>query len=116
MAAVWSLAEKGNVDGLVSAVSYTTVFYMMRRWSGREAAAKAVRLLRDSFGLAVCDSFVINRAIDSDLPDFEDAVQYFSALHAEADCIITRNAPDFPRRPALPVLSPAEFLAQFEAE
>ena len=32
----------------------------------------------------------------ADIPDFEDAVQFFSAIHAQADCIITRNVRDFP--------------------
>jgi predicted nucleic acid-binding protein len=115
-AAVWSLAEQGKVEGLVSAVSFTNVFYLMRRWADAGAAREALRLLRDAFTPVSCDSLIINQAIDSDLPDFEDAVQYFSAVHAGADCILSRNPDDFPRRPAVPVLSPTEFLAQLEME
>jgi predicted nucleic acid-binding protein len=115
-AAVWSLAEQGKAEGLVSAVCFTNVFYVMRRWADAGAAKKAMRLLRDAFTPVACDSLIINQAIDSDLPDFEDAMQYFSALHAGADCILSRNPADFPRRPAVPVLSPTEFLAQLEME
>ncbi len=115
-AAVWSLAEEGKVEGLVSAVSFTNIFHVMRRWADASAAKKAMRLLRDAFTPVACDSLIINQAIDSDLPDFRNAVQYFSALHAGADCMLSHNPGDFPRRPAVPVLSPTEFLAQLEME
>ena len=115
-AAVWSLAEQGKVEGLVSAVSFANVFYIMRRWGDVAAAREAVILLRDAFTAVACDASVINRAIDSKMRDFEDAVQYFSALHAGADCILSRNPGDFPRRPAVPVFSPTEFLAQLEMD
>jgi len=109
-ATVWSLAEQGKVEGVVSALSFTTVFYVMRRWADVDAAKEAMRLLRDVFTPVACDSLIINRAIDSDLADFEDAVQFHSALSAQAECIITRNPDHFPRS-ALSVLSPTEFLA-----
>lgn len=114
--AVWALAEQGPLEGLVSAVSFTDVFYIVRRWGGPDSAREALLALRDVFCPAVCDAPVINQAIDSQLGDFEDAVQYFSALRADADCLLTRNPDDFPRRPAIPVLSPREFLAQLDEE
>ena len=33
--------------------------------------------------------------IDNDLIDYEDAVQHKSAIKVNADCIVTRNKPDF---------------------
>jgi hypothetical protein len=44
------------------------------------------------------------------MKDFEDAIQYFSALRAEAKCLISRNPDHFPRS-ELSILTPAEFLA-----
>jgi hypothetical protein len=43
----------------------------------------------------------------------EDAVQYFSALRADASCIVSRDPGHFPRSD-LAVLSPAEFLAAYK--
>lgn len=40
---------------------------------------------------------------------FVDALQYATALRAEADCIVTRNGKDFAFA-ALPVYTPDEFL------
>ena len=97
------------------AVSFAAIFYIVERQLSRAAAARAVRTLFEIFSPAACDAEVLRQAIDADLPDFEDAVQYFSAVHAGADCIVSRNPADFPPDPALPVLSPAEFLARVRA-
>ncbi len=115
-ARAWTRAERGAIEGYVSAVSFTDIFYIVQRVRNGAEARSVVRGMLGVFTPATCNAGIVRQAVESDLPDFEDAVQYFSALHAEADCIITRNAPDFPRRPALPVLSPAQFLAQLEAE
>ncbi len=112
--AVWSLAENGTIEGLVSAFSFTTVFYIVRKWGTADVARDALLALREVFAPAGCDATVINRAIDSELGDFEDAVQYFTAIRAEVDCLLTRDPDDFPRRPAIPVLSPREFLAHLD--
>lgn len=111
---VWTLSEAEEFRGIVSAVSLTTVFYLMRKWGGAAVGKRAVVLVRAVFRLAVCDEQVISQAIDADLEDFEDAVQYFSALRAGADCIITRDRGGFPSGPAIPVLTPTEFLAQLD--
>ena len=115
-ARVWTLAELSRLEGYVSALSFPNIFYVLHKMRNRRDAARAVRTMLGIFSAVACNGDVIRQAIDSDLPDFEDAVQYFSALHAGADCILSRNAGDFPRRSAVPVLSPAELLARIESK
>lgn len=107
---VWTLAETGSVQADISAISYNNVYYIVRRWSGRGRAEKALRLLRDVFGTVGLTQKVLIQAMDAEFPDFEDAIQYFSAVHARAVYIITRNAQDFPRAGPT-VISPGEWLA-----
>jgi len=109
-AMAWTLAETRRIDGTVSAVSFPTVFYIARRTKGPQNARKAMRILRKAFNIAVCDEGIIEQAIDSGMKDFEDAVQFFSAVRARADCLLTRNPRDFPTDAAA-VRTPAEFLA-----
>jgi predicted nucleic acid-binding protein len=115
-ARTWTLAELGRLEGLAAAVSFTNAFYIISKVLARESARNAIKKMRGIFAPVTCDGWVINKAIDAELPDFEDAVQYFSALHAGADCILTRNAGDFPPQPVVPVFSPAEFLARTEKQ
>lgn len=49
------------------------------------------------------------QAIQLQAKDFEDALQYQTALSGSCDCIITRNTKDFPFS-SIPVLTPLDFL------
>jgi len=112
-AAVWTLAEEGRIEGLVSAVSFTNIFYVVRKLADAKSARRALVLLRNAFTAVACDGRILTQAMDSNFKDFEDAVQYFSAVQAGAECLISRNPDDFSRAGEFPVLSPAEFLAAY---
>ncbi len=107
---VWTLAEQGQIKGLISAISFNNIYYVIRRLRTRQAANRMMVLLRDTFTPIPLDKQILDQAIDSGLDDLEDAIQYFSAIRAEADCIVSRDASAFPRSD-LPVLTPAELLA-----
>jgi predicted nucleic acid-binding protein len=109
-AAVWTLAEQGRIRGLVSVLSFSNIYYIVRRLKDRRAANQAMSLLRGTFKAVPCDEQVVFQAIDAGMKDFEDAIQYFSALRTEANCLLSRNPDHFPRS-GLSVLTPAEFLA-----
>ena len=55
------------------------------------------------------DTHVIDRTLQSDFSDLEDAMQYYSALASNAMVIITRNKKDFASS-NIPVQTPIEFL------
>ena len=69
-----------------------------------------LEILRGVFKPVACDADVVSLAIDADLTDFEDAVQYFSALASGAEAIVTRNTNHFPSDKLL-VATPSAFLA-----
>ncbi len=109
-ARVWTLAEHGKISGLVSVLSFSNIYYIVRRLRNRLAADRAMQLLRNTFHPVPCDAQVLHQAMDAGMADFEDAIQYFSALHAGAESLVSRNPGHFPRAD-LPILTPAEFLA-----
>jgi predicted nucleic acid-binding protein len=55
------------------------------------------------------DELIIEKGLNSNFLDFEDSLQYFSALRTECDIIITRNGKDF-KKSQLPIMTPDEFL------
>ena len=112
---VWSLAESGRIDGYVSAISFNNCYYIIHKYAGRRSAEKSIRLLRDIFSPVDLTAQVLGQAIDAGFSDFEDAIQFHSAVHARVACIITRNQDHFPRTP-ISILSPAEFLAAYSFE
>jgi len=107
---IWTLAEQRRIHGLVSVISFTNLFYIVGKLRGHKTAQRTITMLRNTFTPVLCDDRILNQAIDAESADFEDAVQYFIAIRADASCIVSRNPDHFPRS-ELPVLSPAEFLA-----
>ena len=59
--------------------------------------------------VSITDDEVIEKAINSNFKDFEDAMQYFSALASNCDLIVTRNEKDF-KNALLPVLNGESYL------
>lgn len=114
-ARIWSLAERGRIEALVSAISFNNVYYIVRRLSGRNAAEISLRLMRSIFTPVPLSVQILNQAIDAGWDDFEGAIQFHSAIHAQADCLITRDAGHFPDGD-FPVLAPAAFLATLAAD
>lgn len=114
-AQVWTLAETGQIVGFASTLSLPNLFYLVRRTKGQKAARNAISILRDIFSLVPLDVQITNQAIDADLKDFEDAIQFFSAIRAGAAALITRNPKDFPGGDVA-IQTPAEFLATHFSE
>ncbi len=111
-AQIWSLAESCRIEAFVSAISFNNIHYLVQRHESRKAAQRAVELLNATFTMIPLGQEIMNRAIQAKRADFEDTIQFFSAVSVQADCIITRNAKDFPQD-VLPILSPEAFLSQF---
>ena len=109
-ARVWTMAETGACEALVSAISFNNVFYIVRKAGDTATARRALVPLRDVFACIAPHQRILNQAIDSEIPDFEDAIQLYSAIHAHADYLLTRNVGDFPSG-ILPILTADEFLA-----
>jgi len=106
---LWSMAERCEIAGCISAISFNFVYYVVRHQANERAARRAIKGLRDVFKIIEVDAQIINQAIDSDFADFEDALQHACALRAEATHLVTRDLPGF-RRSAVPVITPDAYL------
>ena len=111
-AAVWDLAKSRRIDAVVSAISFSNIYYIARKTFGREKAMDAVHLIARDFRVAPVDESVIAEAIGSALPDFEDAIQIFSGKKAGATHVVTRDAGGF-RSGTLAVMTAVQLVATF---
>lgn len=107
---IWTLAESGKAQAFISAISFNNIFYLVRKHAGRKRAQQALELLNSVFTMVPLGQDIVNKAITSKLPGFEDAIQFFSALSVAADCIVSRNVKDFPQG-SIPIFTPENFLA-----
>lgn len=108
-AALLAACETGRCRGLVAAHSVTTLAYLLGRHRGPAGARELLSRLLRVVDAAAVDHTVIDQALASGAPDFEDAVGMAAAASARADYIATRNVRHFSAGPVL-ALSPAELL------
>ncbi|MCL1991642.1 MAG: PIN domain-containing protein [Spirochaetes bacterium] len=90
------------------------MYYIQRKLIGHEAAINFLKNLRLLLTVLSVDDQTVQKALESEFKDFEDAIQYFTALENKVDCIITRNINDY-NKSLLPVYSPTELLNIIEA-
>ncbi len=103
-------AERGEYILYLCALSYTNIYYALRKLLSHEARINALKKIKTVIETAPVNDNVIAKAINSDWKDFEDAVQNYSALNVkQITGIITRNAKDFERSP-LKIIDPRSFL------
>lgn len=106
---LWSMAERRELIGCVSAFSFNLVYYIVRNQADERTARRALKALRDVFDIVEVDGRIINQAIDSGFSDFEDCVQHACALRAKATHFVTRDVSGF-RRSEVPVVAPLDYL------
>ena len=98
-------AERGEIQGFACATTVTTIFYLARKAVGRELARGQVGDLLLILDVAPVNRAVLERAAESEIDDFEDAVIVESARQVQARAILTRNERDFAKSP-IPAYSP----------
>lgn len=102
--------EDKEVAGVVSAESFSNMFYILRKFSSGPRAIDQLKKLRSIVEVGTLNTATVDRALSSGWTDFEDALQWYCAEEANCDLIITRNTPDYSEAD-LPTMTPAEFLA-----
>ncbi|MCX7044017.1 MAG: PIN domain-containing protein [Candidatus Sumerlaeota bacterium] len=112
---VLNLAFSGSVEAFIPSHALTTLYYILKKRSGREQAEKAVDHLLQHFAISISDKALFLQARSLAIRDFEDAVIASSAAREQCDKIITRNVDDFQNSP-IPAMTPEDFLSAFFPE
>ena len=108
---IWRLCELGQIDGYISALSFTNILYIMRKSLDPDLIEKLQRSLSLIFHFTDLTVDDIEAASGLHWSDFEDALQYVSGKRVHVDCIITRNKLDY-QEADRPAITPEEYLEQ----
>lgn len=108
---LFDLAVKGKANLFISALSYSNIYYIIHKTTTHK---KLISVLQDLYDitetLEVSDK-IIGAALKSGFDDFEDAVQYHTALSSKkVNAIVTRDLKGF-QKSELSVLTPDEAVA-----
>ena len=104
-----TLADKGEVTIVVSALSYVTVNYFLAKVENQEISKEKLWKFKVISDICALDESIIEKGLNSNFTDFEDALQYFSTLNSGCNLLITKNCKDF-KESALPVMTAEEYL------
>jgi predicted nucleic acid-binding protein len=108
-AKILTLADQKKIEIYTSPTSISNTYYLLSRFENTKIALEKIRKFKVLCSISIMDDEVIEKAINSDFKDFEDAMQYFSALASNCDLIVTRNEKDF-KNALIPVLNGESYL------
>jgi len=101
---------KGELKGYVCAHEITTLsYYLGKARKNRAENMKIISKILQIFDVIEVGKTILEKAIMSNITDFEDAVIVESAKMKKINCIITRNIKDFKNSP-IPAILPEEYL------
>lgn len=107
---LFELNEQGKVVLFLSAVSINNIYYLVRKFLGNTKAIEVISSLVEMTEIIGTTKIEIIQALKNDFSDFEDSVQFSSALTVEnLDAIITRNIKDY-KNSTIAVMTPQDFL------
>ncbi len=112
---LFDYSEKGEVKLYLSAVSFSNIYYIVKKVSSHKEAIRILNRLDEMIEIIDTTSSIIKNALDSEFKDFEDAIQYFSAkLNSNINGIVTRNGGDF-KHSTISILTPEEAIKFIES-
>lgn len=91
-----SLQGKQNIELFTSPLCLAIAFYFSGKKSGEKMAREKIEILCQHIGITSIDENITRQAIENKrIHDFEDGMEYYSAIHQKCDCIVTENREDF---------------------
>ena len=108
-AELFSLVEKGKILVYVSPLIFSNLYYIIRKLQSKEEALKSLKKLKLLVNILTIDEKLIELALISDFDDFEDAIQYYTAIENDIRFLITRNKKDY-KTHAITIYTAEEYL------
>ncbi|MCI6815667.1 MAG: PIN domain-containing protein [Treponema porcinum] len=108
-AVLFTFAEMKKLELYTTPLIIANTFYILRKQLGNESAKNVLRKLRILLHIIDSTESIIDKALNSDFSDFEDAIQYYTALEYGIPVILTRNIRDY-KKASIVVQTPESYL------
>jgi predicted nucleic acid-binding protein len=105
-----TLCEKKTINGFVTPVIISNVYYLLTQNAKHEKAIEKLSILCSIVDVLPMDKNIVLKALNSEFKDFEDALQNYAAEQKKnIDIVITRNTKDY-KNSILAIMHPDEYL------
>jgi len=106
---LFTLSDRKKVKLYVSSLTFANTHYILSQSLKVENSRKVLRRFKVLVDVLPMDDKIIDLSLDSEFKDFEDAIQYYTALENNLEIILTRNLKDF-KLSKIPVLTAKDYL------
>jgi predicted nucleic acid-binding protein len=106
---LFSKSQKLNMGIYASALSFPNINYLLSRVTNKETAKQVLLKIKPLITILPLTDKIIQLALASDFNDFEDAIQYYTALENNITTLITRDLKDF-KKANIRVMTSEEYL------
>ena len=111
---IFSMIEDGTIHASVSALTIINCAYILKKAFSQKVMLEKIGILCRLLDVTSINKSHLQKAINMKPRDYEDAVQYLSALTYHPDVIITRDKNGFSNF-NIPILTPDEFVSKAKA-
>ena len=109
--------EEGHIHLFASFLTFANIAYVLQHEKmRREDIYKTERMLESMMTVLPMDSNQLHTALQLEVKDFEDMLQYQCALSGQCDCIVTINTKDFKEFSSIPIYMPDDLLDLLDGE
>jgi predicted nucleic acid-binding protein len=114
---IFSLADTGAITAYCSILSFNIFFYIARKKLGSQLALDYMGTFLEIIKVLPADiNIAIQSLTEPVSADFEDNLQYYSALQIKKlDYIVTANTKDF-KKSKISVVTPLQFLKNYQSK
>jgi predicted nucleic acid-binding protein len=113
-AMLFSLADKHKIKLTVSSLTFANTNYVLSKLKSAREAREILRRFKTLVGVLNLNDKIIELALnDEGFKDFEDGLQYYTALEHNQNTVITRDLKDF-KSSKIPVMTAEEYLSTLD--
>jgi len=108
-AILFSMADQGALKLCVSSLPFSNLNYILSKQFSAVQARKKLLTFKTLVTVLSVSEKSVDLALNSDFNDFEDALQYFTAIEFKISTLLTRNLKDY-KKADISVLTPEQYL------
>lgn len=108
-AQLFTLADKGKLLIYVSSLSFSNLNYLLSRQYTQKEARRILNKFKILVRVLSVGDKIIELSLNSEFKDFEDAIQYYTAIENNISTLITRNLKDY-KSANITVITAEDFL------
>ncbi len=106
---LFTLSDKKEIKLYISSLTFANTYYILSQTLKLSNARKILRKFKVLVEVLPMDDKIIDLSLESDFKDFEEAIQYHTAIENDIPILISRNLKDF-KTAKIPVLTAKDYI------